>query len=39
MWTNWERNNGAVAFIPSFADRYTRSISLENNNEWLNFAF
>ena len=31
--------NGAVAFIPSFADRYTRSISLENNNEWLNFAF
>ena len=31
--------NGAVAFIPSFADRCTRSISLENNNEWLNFAF
>lgn len=31
--------NGAVHFIPSFADQYARSISLENNNEWLNFAF
>ena len=31
--------NGAVAFISSFAHRYTSSISLENNNEWLNFAF
>ena len=31
--------NGAVVFIPSFVDRYMRSISLENNNEWLNFAF